>query len=1250
MSGTNDVNANFTADTESFQSAMNDAASAAKAAFKVIGEEANGSAAIVSVTMKQMEKSLAAAQAQFQQLGPAAQGAIAQVIAGLESQIEAARASERASAQAGTAISNLGSQLQVLSGAAFFGLFDRQIPGIKTNLLSAAESAKVFESNLKATGASVRALSGAEFFGTFERQFPGIKTNLLDAAESAKVFETNLKTTGSVVKTVSGADMFGIFERQFPGIRTNLLSAAESAKVFGSAIEQEVSSKGQGLQQFINTMQGLDREVISAAESAKVFSKSLATQGYTATEVALQQEALRVSQERLGEQVRTLSGPAFFGSFERQFPGIRTNLLSAAESAKVFESNLVSTGNSVRTLSGAEFFGMFERQFPGMKTNLLSAADSAKVFEEAAKEGGKGAGQLGTMTAGATREVIALGREAMTGQFSRIPGSFMVLAARIGNVTSAVMGMIAGLGVAAFAVVELVQHFRDLEEAKRRVETAGAFFNPHINTEELDRLTKKLGDLPEITRKDASEVVAEFARMPGLTEPFIRAIINNIQVFADALGQKVPEAARTLANAFGEPTTRGREFLQTIVATKEQLNQFDAATNAAGRRAVMLAAYEDKLNQAIKAPTQSVREQTATMVQALRELAPIMTEAGATAEIFETRIKEINTTKEVAAIAALREAVKSFNNVEKEGGSGGASNWLARHREQLSELEVKLIASAKTRRGLEEDTAKASIRFWEEAAKEDGITEANKIQALAAANRARMSLAKEELNDSQRNAKLGERTQVEAISAQQALVREDFAQWKSLQEQKMGIIRSFYGEMSAQYQLALKEMNNAQVANDNKTTSQALSNIKAQISINATALSTKKAALEEERAADLITKEGELQALKSFALEQDRAVIESLDVLLRTLSLGTTAYINAMNMRREAQSRLIGDTQKYNTEIVQAEAKAANSVSRNWTAAMDKVGSAFEASAGRYIAGQETLGKAAQNVVTTMVESTVSSIAHMAAQWVTANVLMRGASVATQNAVLASQATGATGLSILISKSVGLWFGGEASKVAASTSGAAARTAISAGETAKDEGWFLVRIGKWIATQLGMTAASEGGAIARTAAEESATVDGVLSAKLAAIAQIQTDAAVASAAAYASTAAIPIVGPGLAPAAAGLAYASVQSMTGLVALATGTTDVPKDMPAQLHQGEMVIPATFAAGIRSMMGSGGGSPAGGQMNLSYSPTINAGSGGSGGLTKGQLSAILRTSQQELAQYIYNISRNGNMLLPMRGLSL
>lgn len=91
------------------------------------------------------------------------------------------------------------------------------------------------------------------------------------------------------------------------------------------------------------------------------------------------------------------------------------------------------------------------------KTSRLMATAGVEGFESVAKAADKGA----LATVGAKRELMVLAHEAMTGNFSRMPGSFMVLAERM-SMTEALMSPmtlgLVGVGIAAVGVgVAMVQ-------------------------------------------------------------------------------------------------------------------------------------------------------------------------------------------------------------------------------------------------------------------------------------------------------------------------------------------------------------------------------------------------------------------------------------------------------------------------------------------------------------------------------------------------------------------------------------------------------------------------------------------------------------------------------------------------------------------------------------------------------------------------------------------------------------------------
>jgi hypothetical protein len=130
---------------------------------------------------------------------------------------------------------------------------------------------------------------------------------------------------------------------------------------------------------------------------------------------------------------------------------------------------------------------------------------------------------------------------------------------------------------------------------------------------------------------------------------------------------------------------------------------------------------------------------------------------------------------------------------------------------------------------------------------------------------------------------------------------------------------------------------------------------------------------------------------------------------------------------------------------------------------------------------------------------------------------------------------------------------------------------------------------KWLALQLGMTTASTTGASERAAAEAAGQGTSIASSVATALSKIQ--AGVASTIAGVTGATALTLGPA-APAAGAAAGAETEAaaLAVLAPFEVGAYEIPRITPALLHRGEMVLPASFASGLRSAI-SGGSTGAG-----------------------------------------------------------
>jgi hypothetical protein len=127
----------------------------------------------------------------------------------------------------------------------------------------------------------------------------------------------------------------------------------------------------------------------------------------------------------------------------------------------------------------------------------------------------------------------------------------------------------------------------------------------------------------------------------------------------------------------------------------------------------------------------------------------------------------------------------------------------------------------------------------------------------------------------------------------------------------------------------------------------------------------------------------------------------------------------------------------------------------------------------------------------------------------------------------------------------------------------------------------------WVKTELLKTQATVAGVAVRGAAEKAGAAESVLVSAWTAIKTIAIKAWEAAASVYASIAAIPYVGPFLAPVMAVAAAGTVLAFVGKIASAEGGFDVPRGLSpiTQLHPEEMTLPASIANPLRAAIEAG-----------------------------------------------------------------
>lgn len=207
---------------------------------------------------------------------------------------------------------------------------------------------------------------------------------------------------------------------------------------------------------------------------------------------------------------------------------------------------------------------------------------------------GESVKKLSLATAGATREIIVLGHEVLTGNFSRIPGSMMVLAERtgglgsvLGGVTAATVGWAAAIGATVFAIYEMVEASSKLEETQNNI-AAAMFASGHgleYNSEGIKQNIDKMRELQAISNSEAQSISETFARTRILpeTQAQLENFITTWKQLTDAKDNEA--AAKDMAKVFSEPSKYIDELAQKypgIINAQEVLKiKADEAANGA---------------------------------------------------------------------------------------------------------------------------------------------------------------------------------------------------------------------------------------------------------------------------------------------------------------------------------------------------------------------------------------------------------------------------------------------------------------------------------------------------------------------------------------------------------------------------------------------------------------------------------------------------------------------------------------------
>jgi hypothetical protein len=210
--------------------------------------------------------------------------------------------------------------------------------------------------------------------------------------------------------------------------------------------------------------------------------------------------------------------------------------------------------------------------------------------------------------AGVTRELAIMTGEVLRGNYNRLIGSTTVLANRTGIMTMAISALTSPLGLAtagfvaagaaiAGIIVYYESHDRALAHMEQQLAATGRASS--FTNSELNGLITTVAKAPGVTRTMAEEIVGSFTKVAGVSAEMTDQLAKLTPDFAAGIGEKMPAAAKKLAEAFADPVQGVRTLDKELnLLNTTQLMAIESAlreNDINGARAMMYAALEERV-------------------------------------------------------------------------------------------------------------------------------------------------------------------------------------------------------------------------------------------------------------------------------------------------------------------------------------------------------------------------------------------------------------------------------------------------------------------------------------------------------------------------------------------------------------------------------------------------------------------------------------------------------------------------------
>ena len=230
----------------------------------------------------------------------------------------------------------------------------------------------------------------------------------------------------------------------------------------------------------------------------------------------------------------------------KAYGDLRASLDPSVASADNFQRAMDLANSALQT-------GLINEQQFAEETDKINAAFNGAA--DGAKKAGSAHEEFSLQTAGARREVIVLGHEIVSGNFSRIPGSLVVMAERAGGVSLGMLGMagaVAAVGIVLGEVLLKQERWNEaLAQSQARLANSGQ--GDLFTGQMLQQYANELEHARGVSVEAAEQIVVAFSGIQNVTPEIFENLSKSMEGFIFLSGEKAPEAAASLAQAMQNP-------------------------------------------------------------------------------------------------------------------------------------------------------------------------------------------------------------------------------------------------------------------------------------------------------------------------------------------------------------------------------------------------------------------------------------------------------------------------------------------------------------------------------------------------------------------------------------------------------------------------------------------------------------------------------------------------------------------------